>query len=216
VSPIAATAITGFGLVLDPSGQYATSSLVTGNVFAADYSAPTPSVLTTAIGNMESAYTDAAGRATSGPSFLNLASGNLNGEILTAGVYTWSTPVTITDTVTISGDLNAVWIFQIAGTFDLATGANISLSGGAQAQNIFWQTTGANTLGAGSHFEGILLAQTSIALQNAASVNGNLYAQTAITLDNNAIVPEPATWTLLMVGLGAVAFVHRKRTRSRK
>src|SRR5437879_882598 len=55
VSPIAATAITGFGLKrTDPT--YSTSSLVTGKIFAANYAAPTPSNLTVAIGDMQTAY----------------------------------------------------------------------------------------------------------------------------------------------------------------
>jgi hypothetical protein len=62
VSPIAATAMTGFALVLDASGQFSTSSLVTGQVFAADYAAPTPANLIAAVSDMEAAYTDAAGR----------------------------------------------------------------------------------------------------------------------------------------------------------
>ena len=48
VSPIAATAITGFGLIMDPLNQFSRSSLVNGKVYAASYAAPTPSMLTTA------------------------------------------------------------------------------------------------------------------------------------------------------------------------
>ena len=60
VSPIASTAITGFGLKrIAPA--YSTSSLVTGKVFAADYAAPTPARLTSAISAMQTAYNDAAG-----------------------------------------------------------------------------------------------------------------------------------------------------------
>jgi hypothetical protein len=55
VSPIAATAITGFGLILDPSGQFSTSSLVVGKVYAPEYAPPTPSMLGTAIGDMQTA-----------------------------------------------------------------------------------------------------------------------------------------------------------------
>src|ERR1035437_7183692 len=36
VSPIDATVITGFGLIMDPSGQFSTSTLVVGKVYAAD------------------------------------------------------------------------------------------------------------------------------------------------------------------------------------
>jgi hypothetical protein len=76
VSPIAATAITGFSLTLDSSGEFSTSSQVTGEVFAASYAAPTPATLTVAVGDMGSAYTDAIGR--SNPDFLNLGDGQSN------------------------------------------------------------------------------------------------------------------------------------------
>jgi len=62
VSPIDSTAITGFGLILDSSTQFATSSLLNGSAYAADYTAPTPSIMTTAISDMQTAYTNAAGR----------------------------------------------------------------------------------------------------------------------------------------------------------
>lgn len=218
VSPIASTAITGFGLILDPSGQFSTSSLVVGNVFAPEYAPPTPSMLGTAIGDMQTAYTDAAGR--SNPDFLNLSGGNLSGETLAPGLYKWASGVTITDSITLDGggDSNAVWIFQIDNRLALASGSDVFLSGGASAQNVFWQTAEGATFGTNSHFEGILLTATDIAVQTGASVNGNLYAQTAVTLDSNSIVqvvPEPATSTLLLVGLGAVVYLRQTSRRKR-
>jgi hypothetical protein len=47
LSPAAASFITGFSLTLDAGGTYSTSPQVTGNVYAADYTSPTPSNLTT-------------------------------------------------------------------------------------------------------------------------------------------------------------------------
>jgi hypothetical protein len=73
VSPIGAAAITGFSLILDPTGQYSTSSQVTGHIFAADYAIPTPSTLTIAIADMGTAFTDAIGRTP--PNHINLATG---------------------------------------------------------------------------------------------------------------------------------------------
>lgn len=213
VSPIASTAITGFDLTLDGSGQFATSSQVTGRVYAANYATPTPTVLSTAVGDMNTAYTDAAGR--SGTDFLNLAGGNLNGETLAPGLYTWNSAVTITSGVTINGggDPNAVWIFQIQNRLNLANDAIITLSGGAQAQNIFWQTAEGATLGTNSQFTGIILTATDIAVQTGASVDGNLYAQTAVTLDGNAItqaaIPEPSSALLCALGFFAL-FVRRR------
>src|SRR6185436_15491276 len=88
VSPNNATSITGFGLVADASGEFSTSSLITGKVYAANYTAPTPAKMTAAVSDMQTAYTNAAGRA---PDFTELYTGNLTGKTLTTGVYKWST-----------------------------------------------------------------------------------------------------------------------------
>ena len=90
--------------------------------------------------------------------------------------------------ISIAGGPNDVWIFQVAGTLNMSSAVNITLSGGAQAKNIFWQTAGAVTLGTTSHFEGIVLSQTGINLQTGASINGRLLAQTAVTLQMNTVV----------------------------
>ena len=62
VSPAAASFITGFALDLPAGGTYSTSTLLAGAAYASDYAPPTPANLTTAVSNMEAAYTDAAGR----------------------------------------------------------------------------------------------------------------------------------------------------------
>ena len=99
--------------------------------------------------------------------------------------------MTITTDLTLNGGANDVWIFQITGTLDIASGKKILLTGGAQAKNIFWQVADVVTLGSGSHFEGIVLAQKNIALLTGASINGRLLAQTAVTLQSNTVT-QPA------------------------
>jgi hypothetical protein len=183
-SPIAATAITGFGLVMDSSGAFSSSTLVTGRVYAANYAVPSPSQLTVAVGAMETAYKNAAGR-TAGVT--ELGAGNLGGLTLAPGVYKWGTGVTIPTNVTLSGGRNAVWIFQIAGTLNISSAKNVILEGGAQAKNIFWQVAGATTLGTNSTFNGTILDKTNIALQTGAVLNGRALAQTAVTLDANRV-----------------------------
>ncbi len=186
VSPIDHTAITGFSLILDPSGQFATSSLVDGRIYASDYVSPTPTILTTAVSDMETAYTDAAGRT---PDFTELYDGDLTGETLTTGVYKWGTNVLVSAAgVTISGSPTDVWIFEIAQDLTVANGANINLTGGALASNIFWQVAGQVTLGTTSNFSGNILCQTQIAIRTGASFEGRALAQTAVTLDGNSIV----------------------------
>jgi hypothetical protein len=69
----------------------------------------------------------------------------------------------------------------------MSSAVRITLAGGAQAKNIFWQTSGAVTLGTTSHFEGIVLSQTGINLQTGATINGRLLAQTAVTLQMSTV-----------------------------
>lgn len=191
VSPIDQTAITGFSLTMDPSGVFAASTQITGKVYAADFTSPTPSNLTTAVGDMETAYNDAAGRTN--PEFTELGAGEIGGLTLLPGLYKWSTDVLITNDVTIIGNSNDIWIFQIAGGCYLANGKIINLTGGAQSKNIFWQCAGIVSIGTTAHFEGIALAQTSINLGTNASINGILLSQTAVTLDANAVTKPTGT-----------------------
>ena len=189
LSPAAASFITGFSLVADSTNVFSTSSSVAGKVYAANYAVPSPSNLTTAIGSMETAYTDAAGRST--PDYLELGTGNIGGLTLAPGLYKWTSTVTIPTNVTIAGGASDVWIFQTSGDLSIAAAKNVVLSGGAQAKNIFWQVAGQATLGATSHFEGIILSKTAITLQTGASMKGRALAQTQVALDNNAIT-QPA------------------------
>lgn len=184
VSPIAATAMTGFGLVLDGTGQFSTSSLVSGQVYAADYASPTPANLTTAVLDMEAAYLDAAGRA---PDFTELGTGNIGGLTLAPGVYKWSGVVSIPTDVTLAGGPNDVWIFQMAGGLTMASATKVILSGGAQAKNIFWQVAGVASFGTTADFSGIILSKTSVTMTAGAVINGRALAQTNVTLISNTI-----------------------------
>ena len=184
LSPAATSYITG--LSLTNATGYATSAQVTGKIYAADMAYPTNSNLTTAVSDMITAYTDAAGRPT--PDFSELGTGNIGGKTLVPGLYKWTTTVTMPSDVTISGGANDVWIFQISQNLLMSNGVHITLAGGAQAKNVFWQVAGQATLGTTSHFEGILLSMTGITLQTGASFKGRALAQTAVILDSNTII----------------------------
>jgi hypothetical protein len=188
ISPAAATYITGFSPTLAASGAFSTSSQVTGKIYAADYASPTPTMLTTAIGDMEAAFTAAAGRA---PDVTGLGAGSIGGKVLTAGVYRWGTGVIMATDVTLAGSATDVWIFQIAKDLAVSDGAHLLLSGGAEAKNVFWQVSGDVSLGTTVQFEGTILCQTAITLNTGASITGRLLAQTAVTLDANTIVASP-------------------------
>jgi hypothetical protein len=197
ISPAAATYIQGFSLTLDPSGCFSAptpSTLVTGKIYAADYNTngcPTPANMTTAIGDMMIAYTDAAGRSL--PDHTELGAGNISGMTLAPGLYKWGTGVSINTNVTLNGGPNDVWIFQIAGDLTQASATSVLLTGGALPKNIFWQVGGGVgvAIGTGAHMEGVILATKAITLNTGASLNGRLLAQTAVTLDSN-VVSKPA------------------------
>ncbi len=184
VSPAAASYITGFALDLPAYSAFSTSALVTGKVYAPGYMDPTPANLTTAVNDMMTAYTDAAGRAAD---VTELGAGNIGGMTLAPGVYKWGTGVTIPSDVTLSGDANGVWIFEIAQNLDISSAVRVVLAGGAQAGNIFWVVAGQTTLGTTSVFNGNILDQTTTVLNTGAQLNGRALAQAAVTLDANVV-----------------------------
>ncbi|MCW3099997.1 MAG: hypothetical protein JWL77_5615 [Chthonomonadaceae bacterium] len=186
VSPIAASAITGFGLIYPAGSPFSLSAQVVGKIYAADYGSPTPANLTQAVGDMETAYLDASGRKS--PDYTELAVGDIGGLTLRPGLYKWSSTVTIPKDVTLNGGPTDVWIFQISGDVTEASAAKVILTGGALAKNVFWQVAGVVALGTTAHMEGVVLSKTAITLNTGASVNGRLMAQTNATLIMNTVV----------------------------
>jgi hypothetical protein len=189
VSPIAESSLSTFSPARDATGEFSTSVYVVGKLYAADMAAPTPSKLTTAISDMEIAYTDAAGRTD--PDEIDLGAGDISGRTLAPGLYKWGTDLLITSDVTLSGSANDVWILQIAGDLTVSDDVAVTLAEDAMAKNVFWQVGGKVTLGTTSKVKGILLSKTQIAVKTGASLNGRALAQTAVTLDANAVT-QPA------------------------
>jgi hypothetical protein len=187
LSPAAESYMTGFSQT--KATGYSTSPQVTGFMYAADMTPPTPSNMTTAVSDMETAYNDAAGRSDSVIS--NLNGGTLNGQTLAPGLYKWGSTLNITGNITIAGTANDVWIFQITNNLTVSSSVEIILSGGAKAKNIFWQVAEIASLGTGARFEGIILSKTEVRMLTGASLNGRALAQTQISLDQ-ATVTKPA------------------------
>jgi uncharacterized repeat protein (TIGR02543 family) len=187
VSPAAASSITGFGLIMDTNNQSAHTPIVTGKVWAADYSAPTPAKMTTAVKDMETAFTTANGLTTPAP-IVGLYAGDISGRILPPGLYKWATGVLITNAgVTLAGGPNDTWVLQIAQDLTVNSSAIVHLIGGAQAKNITWVVSGQATLGTNADFSGNILSKTLISLNTGAVVTGKLLAQTAVTLNASTV-----------------------------
>ncbi|MEJ0047344.1 MAG: ice-binding family protein [Rhodospirillales bacterium] len=184
---IATSPITG-------AADHVSCTEVTGRILSVNAAGPGPCgiarplLLTTAIHDMQTAYTDAAGRA---PDVTELGAGNIGGLTIPPGVYKWSSGVIIPTDVTLKGTCknkcNDVWIFQIAQNLKIADGTAIRLSGGARGENIFWQVAGQVTIGTTAGFRGVALCKTLIAAKTGAVINGRLLAQTAVTLEMNVV-----------------------------
>ncbi|MDY0345228.1 MAG: ice-binding family protein [Bacilli bacterium] len=185
LSPAAASYFTGFSETIDESNEFSDSSYVTGHLYASDYANPTPAKLTKAVGDMETAFTNANGIAFD---YNELHAGDLSGKTLDAGVYKWGNNVIINTNVTLSGSSSAVWVFQVAGTLTQAANIDVILSGGAKASNIYWVVSDSVMIGTGAHVEGTILGVTDISMGTASSINGRLLAQTAINLDATTVV----------------------------
>jgi len=185
VSPAAATYLTGFALTANTGNASSRSTQVTGKIYAANYASPTPAKMTTAIGDMALAFTDAAGRA---PDVTELGAGDIGGMTLAPGVYKWTSGLLVPTSVTLNGDATAVWIFQIAQNLTLSSATRIMLTGGALPEHVFWQVAGQVQLGTTAHLEGVVLSKTAVTLGTGASLAGRLLAQTAIVLDASTIV----------------------------
>ena len=195
VSPIDSTAMTGFSFTLDPSGTFSESIQLAagGRAYAANYNTPVPAQLTVAVLDMETAYTNAAGRLNPDAARINLGGGTLGGAFggeaapLTPGVYTFVSSVSITSTLYLDGDDSDVFIIQMTGNLMLAANTQVLLSNGTLARNVFWQVAGNIQVFEGAHLVGILLVKTDATFLTGSSLLGRVLTQTACNLQMTTI-----------------------------
>ena len=163
---------------------------VNGIIYAVDASGPAcavidPTLLTTAKGDLTTAYNDAAGRTPipSGPNLnpgLTPGAGNIGGMTLAPGLYKFTTTALITGSdVTLTGGPDDVWIFQCAQDLQLGSGIKVILAGGARAKNIFWQVGTSAVLGTSSDFKGTILADQAITMDTTSTIDGRALARVA-------------------------------------
>ena len=163
-----------------------TQAQVNGTIYAVDAAGPTgsvisPEILSEAMGDLTTAYNDAAGRSPvpSGP-FLNPGAGNLGGLNLAAGLYKFTGTALITGSdLTLTGGPDDVWIFQVAADLQVGSMVHVILAGGAQAQNIFWQVGTSAVIGTFSVFKGTILANQSITMNTSSALDGRALASIA-------------------------------------
>ena len=184
----------GLGPATGANIELTCAEVTGGAIYTVDSAGPTgppgcrqrnaATVLANAVADGHGAWNDGRVRV---PDYTEVRGGNIGGSVLPPATYKWSTGVLISADVTLRGGPNDVWIFLVEQDLNLGPGVRIILDG-ALAQNVYWLTLVQGVeLGAGSHFEGIILAETSIFARTGASVNGRLLAAASINLDANTV-----------------------------
>lgn len=113
----------------------------------------------------------------------------LNGLSLVPGVYSGGAlSLANNGSLTLAGSADSVWVFQAASDLTIGSATLITITGGANACNVFWQVGSSASLGTGAQFQGTVLADQSITATTGATVIGRLLAHAgAVTLDTNTI-----------------------------
>lgn len=172
------------------------ASVIGGAIYCSDDIAPpgVPAMLNQAKLDLVAAYLFAEGATTPAPATV---SGDQGGKTLAPGIYKSTSTLLIQSgnlTLDAGGDVNAVWIFQVASDFTTVGGAggSIILSGGAQAKNIFWQTGRSATIGDYTTFYGNILALTSITMNSHATAVGRMLARNgAVVMTHTNTISKP-------------------------
>jgi hypothetical protein len=137
------------------------------------------------------AYTDLASR----PCDVVLGTPFGNGQTINPGVYCLGSAATLNGELILDGlgNPDALFIIQIDGALATSGNSSITLINGASIDNVYWQINGAFTLGEGSVFRGIIVANGQIELLEASTLYGQaLSIAGAILLHNNLVtIPMP-------------------------
>ena len=121
------------------------------------------------------------------PCGTTLTGQDLGGMTLAPGVYCFASSAQLTGTVTLAGPANGLWVFQVGTALTTGTSAQVILSGGAEARNVFWQIGSSATIGQTTSFQGNIVAGVSITLVQGASLRGRALSKAGVTMDGNII-----------------------------
>ena len=190
-----AAAISGFGNV---DGQMHDFDAVTG----------------TCASDVLSAYAQLNGATPTAAHAVSLG----GGETLFAGVYHISANAALSSNLILDaqGNPNAVFIFQVQGTFSTATGSKVTLINGGLACNVFWKVEGVVSMASGSTMRGTIIANNAainftaldtlegraLSINGAVSV-GQLMAYTPIGC-GSAVLNGPAAPSLVSTAIFGV------------
>lgn len=149
----------------------------------------------TNFGNVDGIMHAADGATASSAADLNIAYNQLNaavpnffpapllgnGQTLTSGTYFIGQGATLDNTLTLNGggNANSVFIFQIQGSFSSAAGAQVLLTNGALACNVFWKVEGLIDLATNTNMKGTIIANNAaVILNSGVSIEGRAFSTT--------------------------------------
>lgn len=185
-----------------------TSAEVSGTIYAVDATGPdgaggnNPALVGNAQVALTAAYGDAAGQTL--PSVTTVTASTIDsfastGYTLAPGIYKSPSTMGVTGTLTLNGSASDVWIFQAVSSLTTASAADIVLTGGAQACNVFWQVGTSATLGTNTLFKGTIMADQSITDNGGSIIQGRLLASIgSVTLNNTTVVVPTCVEPLIL------------------
>lgn len=183
ISNTGPTEITG-NIGLHPGTDYTSTGItLTGSAFITD------AVAMRAKSDLTSAYNMLMALSPT----QTITDGVLTGKTLVGGVYSIPAGADLSGTLTLEGDADDIFVFQIGSTLTTAAGTLVDFSSvqlnDVDAKNVFFVVGSSATLGTFTQFAGQIYAEASITLQTNASINcGAALTQTAaVTLDTNVI-----------------------------
>lgn len=127
-----------------------------------------------------------------------------NGEILTAGVYSFPGASSLAGDLFLNaaGNPNAVFIFKLGAAFTSGAGSKVILANAASACNIFWIAEGEIALAASTYMKGNLFGHNgAVSMASGSTLEGKMFSTTgAVTIDNS-IVKIPNNCSFLDTGV---------------
>jgi len=97
--------------------------------------------------------------------------------VLTPHTYLLDAATTFTDTLYLNaqGVIDAVFIIKINGALATGSYANVVLTNGTQAKNVYWMVNGAIYIGDYSTFNGTIVSQGGVNLLTGTEISGGVY-----------------------------------------
>lgn len=162
----------------------------------------------TNFGNVDGVMHDADGAAASAAAALTVAYNQLNaaipnffpapllgnGQTLTAGTYAIGQSATLNNNLILDGggNANSVFIFKIQGAFSAAAGAQVLLTNGALACNVYWKVEGLVDLATNTSMKGTIVANNAaIVFNSGVTLEGRALSTTGAITVSGVTVTKP-------------------------